>query len=339
MPYRDWRSYLAVGGWLTAVVAGALAGYPWEARNEPPYTQGVAGANPAHHGQPNGDGGGRRDDAQDSQPDAPIKAGAIEAPPANQCGPGEDQSACQRAVEDVDAQKRMARAAEWLTWFTLGQLITGFLGTVIVAFTLTYAIKATREARKAAIASQQSADTAERALYASERPWVTLKVAPTGPFVMTESGTLPVEVTIANIGKSPALNVTFEVVLHPTIEDSRQRLERMIDQNTHTAPLGVDLFPSEEIPYVHILQIAKADLEHNAFAFGGADRYIYPMIIGVAVYKSAIREKNRFNTTGIMLNVIRIDKINAKLPPEIFDIAPGEFDVWLRKSPISGKID
>ncbi|MEQ1944229.1 hypothetical protein ABMA32_17585 [Mesorhizobium sp. VNQ89] len=135
----------------------------------------------------------------------------------------------QATNEDLKAQKDMAFWAFMI--FALGIVQTGLSGVGIwyVILNLREARKVTaqaahgnRQAARAAIAAQNSADEARRANEASDirwvvenRPWLTIESEPS-VHLFSHGGkriNLRVELTVKNVGKTPAFDVELEVRL------------------------------------------------------------------------------------------------------------------------------
>ncbi len=103
--------------------------------------------------------------------------------------------------EDLDAQRRMAVAAEGLVSLTNTQIIIASIGSGLVLVAIAIAFWAALEARRAAIATARTvkvtSDTAERQLRAYvhiSQPTITLN----------EDGTAAINIRIENAGRTPA---------------------------------------------------------------------------------------------------------------------------------------
>jgi hypothetical protein len=125
--------------------------------------------------------------------------------------------------EDLKAQRRMAVAAERLVALTCYQLGIGLLGTAVVGLTLFFTALAT-------YAAVEGNKLGRKTLIADQRPWIEIvSIKVDGPLVFdapphTETAHLPIVLHLKNVGKSPALRLSFDLKL--TIRDQENLLSQ-----------------------------------------------------------------------------------------------------------------
>lgn len=149
--------------------------------------------------------------SQQAQPDQaePLETPAAGPPEQKEAPPPLEQSQARDpdyyAVEDLDAQRRMAVGAERLVEFTWWQTVIiaveAALLVCVLFFTAWAALAATRAARAADKAVELTAETAERQLRAYVHP--SKSVVELG-----EDGTVAFSVHIENSGQTPAYQMS-----------------------------------------------------------------------------------------------------------------------------------
>jgi hypothetical protein len=99
--------------------------------------------------------------------------------------------------------------------------------------------------------AQRAAEVAEKTLIASDRPWVRIDPEIAGELIFgTDDVSIPIRVTLKNIGKSPAFNVRFYCELYGDITvASKNARDCVHNRFSRLVALGDILFPDDEINY------------------------------------------------------------------------------------------
>jgi hypothetical protein len=149
------------------------------------------------------------------------------------CRPGNDLR-----NSDLCAQWKAADAAAESAAWTGRMFWVSLFATLVGAGTLLAAFMAARYAKRAAEASQNSADIAKDAFIASERAWLKVDLHAESDLTYSSTGGLHLMVylTIKNIGRTPALNVHTNMHMVPMRQDHTDEVadfaRRKRDRNT-----------------------------------------------------------------------------------------------------------
>nr|WP_298718762.1 hypothetical protein [uncultured Steroidobacter sp.] len=220
-------------------------------------------------------------------------------------------------------------------WGQFGDFIGGFVGTVIGASTLlAIALTVYLQAKTlTALAEQKTQldeqvqharDSAESARSANElsrdiflgtqRPWITISLKPAGLRYVDGAIRVQLEVTLKNVGNSPAMNVFFSASLHIdgvgiTAAGDVRSVQRQLLEIMKTGPTsawGYALFPGESL--THPIEFGLSKEEFASVTQGLA--VILPYVIGVANYNFAFEGGGTHHTSCVM----RLSRVNRKRP-------------------------
>jgi hypothetical protein len=227
-------------------------------------------------------------------------------------------------------------------------LFSGIL--VIVSFIqIRYLIRSDKNSRDAALAAKLSADVAEKALVAANRPWVKVDIQVGGPIIFNENGAnFTLKYILTNIGHSPATNVWVSPRVIIPINDlnavenfnPRTALHGVIAElkKRSPSPLGFALFPAQIIIQDITVSISRDEIR-RATTIGNV---IFPTIIGAVDYRMLFDDKP--HQTGFIVEIRRSDVprpttiANNRWAPAIF-VDEGDIpaaDVRLLRSIIEG---
>lgn len=123
---------------------------------------------------------------------------------------------------DKDHSNAEQKVADWTPWFWgvafLELVITG-LGVALVSYTLKEARKSTKEARRAADAAEDMLMHARNSSERELRAWVDIDATLTDFSITNEHTIVGIELTLKNIGKTPAPNtwISCDVKPHSSI--------------------------------------------------------------------------------------------------------------------------
>jgi hypothetical protein len=138
-------------------------------------------------------------------------------------------------------------------------------------------------------------ETAKDTLIASERPWVTLDVGISGPFIIDANGAnVRTRMTLQNVGHSPAIGVAIWTRFYPyTLNNRDAASERQkvcsqapIDPTT-TGTIFQESKPSDIPRGDYLLQIEKAELDNMIQSKG----LIAPTIMVCVVYRTTFNDE------------------------------------------------
>lgn len=169
--------------------------------------------------------------------------------------------------------------------------------------------------RKAAKAAETAADTAQRQLELSQRPWVVTEYAVSAPIEYTPDGGVKFEITgtYKNIGNSVALDVLDiplphidDITLaltHPTNEQKEvcERMRNMREKSQESTE-GDTLFPQDRGGYKMPIHFTKEQLDHASIG-GQSEKIIGFVIIGCVDYKFSFSPKH--HQTGYFYEIVR----------------------------------
>lgn len=108
----------------------------------------------------------------------------------------------------TDSEDSRKKAKHWLDYVTFGLELLGF---VVLCVYAAYTIRIYCANKKAADAAKRSADIAAQTMRIDERAWVNVSV---GKAPMIDNSPLQIPVTLTNDGRTPALNVTGNIVIN-----------------------------------------------------------------------------------------------------------------------------
>jgi hypothetical protein len=146
-----WLSIFAVVGWLTA--------FPLSAEEAKP-------------DQPKSQGENQAEDHKSFEPSIPIRI--LENPKKSEADKRQEQEDTKREIEDLAAQKTMAKATEDIVWYTKLQLILAALGTAVLLYSLALTRMATSAAVNATEAAQNDLKLAHPPKLRITRPLIFL---------------------------------------------------------------------------------------------------------------------------------------------------------------------
>jgi hypothetical protein len=168
--------------------------------------------------------------------------------------------------------------------------------------------------RKAANAAKGSADTAQKELEMSQRPWLKIEPVSLGSFTVDKDGaTIKIGISITNVGRSIAQSITFGgwmVALE--IQNPRDEQKTRCG-NLHSAPgnkFGYVLFPEENLKLEWTFRIAS-NLIAAIFKFGERinDKAMAPpALFGCVSYQFGFEGGE--HQTGFMSTLARADPAN-----------------------------
>lgn len=145
-------------------------------------------------------------------------------------------------------------------------------------------------------AATASSNTAQKQLEMTERPWISVKMTISSPFVFDVNGAhVGLKVAIKNIGHSPAVRIwpDAELVIMPpnqtnelTTERNRFCAQTKVPQEK-LPQIGDTLFPDEPDEQEWELHMKRVDIERASNREGG---FIMPVIIACVPYHSTFNE-------------------------------------------------
>lgn len=187
-------------------------------------------------------------------------------------------------------------------WYLLSQflLVAVAIGGVGIAIcSLRSLDRSVRAATRQASAAAVEAQTAQRQLELSERPWLSVTAAVVGPLVFDSHGAhIAVAFWLRNWGRSPATHMslwgelTIPKVLDP-LEPIKvqygmcEGMRRASVRNPHGKRLGISVFPTNTIKLKEIFEATPTQVAtgHQLKDFPGkTSRYIWPQVVGCVMY-------------------------------------------------------
>jgi len=196
------------------------------------------------------------------------------------------------------------RGISWLIdWIDRRHDFVAAAATLIIAiFTITLwrstdkmwlsAEKQIKVAISATKAAERSADVAEKSILFIDRPWVSIKIECNGPLEFkSETINAPVRITLTNIGKSPATNVSYQAVLYADIAEASVEGNHLARKTGEKYPaylnFGRVLFPDEVFSFTETLTLDRATfIERINIVHTGPDseKLGYPAVCVIANY-------------------------------------------------------
>ncbi|MGO9401853.1 MAG: hypothetical protein ACLPVW_00120 [Terriglobales bacterium] len=200
--------------------------------------------------------------------------------------------------------RKLAKAPIWI------QALAAIILVGITGFYTHYARIQSEQAIVAAGAAKNAAETAQKQLEMSERPWVDAIVTPDGPFDFNVNGAnIHLKFQLLNTGHSPAL----ETLIEGFPVDSNftgmpgpiQRRNEICKVNPD--PMGIALFPN--IPFVQTWTwtFPTAELAKN---HGNGTKspgvIVWPSVVICLIYRSPLSKTAVYHTAYI-IDIRRID--------------------------------
>lgn len=270
-------------------------------------------------------------EAQTKQSDPKESAGQIEflVPPVaveeGKEGP-EYYTPCRQKHDDrqsdLCAQWKAADAArDSADWTKISLWVSG-AGTVIAFFTLCaaaaaaiFAKHASDHTRDGASQARRSADSAEESLIAAERPWIKVdaKIGKNINFPLDgngkKQGSVSVDFTLTNFGKSPALNTLIYAKIWPNrwgvTQDLKMEFAGHLSARKEWPKIGFTIFPGDPRTFTHHLTVSPDDIERTRASYRalGAENFIAPDILCCVVYVNP--RTNADHETGMVFLIHR----------------------------------
>jgi hypothetical protein len=193
-----------------------------------------------------------------------------------------------------------------------GVLITAIATAFIAWFTWTLR----QSTEKLFVTGERTAEIAEKALVAANRPWVKVDIQVGGPIFYNENGAnFTLRFVMKNIGHSPATNVwpssrvIFPVISETTPRNFDPRGEMQKDiahlKTRPPSPFGFALFPDDIIIQDITMTMSRDDIKRATELIEA----IYPTVIGAVDYRMGFDEKS--HQTGF---IVQIKRNNAPRP-------------------------
>lgn len=197
----------------------------------------------------------------------------------------------------AEASKQQAKASTRMVCVTYALLSVAVVSAVVSYWQY-------QVADKSASAAKQAADTAEKALVISQRPWLTFDTSIAGPLTFDDHGaTLPLDVTLKNISEFPATAVDFEAKLLPvdrSQNDIRERDALCNGLAARRANPGDTLFKNESRVIPYAATAGQRELDTSSRAFG---EMLVIYVIGCVSYRSTISDETKW--TGHSFRLVR----------------------------------
>ena len=178
-----------------------------------------------------------------------------------------------RETADLCTQQEMAWWAQLMTITTAVSVLISAGGVVLLLATLRQNRSAVRIGMASLKRSNQSVRVAERQLIADSRPWIKLQsIAAIAPlrFLPDENGNarggLDIAVTLKNVGKTPALNVSVytRFLAVPFAGGMKLRdlfADVLARRAASTLDLGLTLFPDDVQRSDHNLTLPSSEID------------------------------------------------------------------------------
>jgi hypothetical protein len=261
------------------------------------------------------------DKAHAQQPPQPVIVTVTEAPKTP------NQIAEERAyrAEEAKLQRETIDASKELARYTLVALILSLLVGGIAAVQAVFA-------KRSADAAKQSANTAERTLVATNRPWVDLEIEADSELRFVDgSAQMTFRISATNVGDTPAINCDISAGLvafpknDPPVAGSTDdigfqvsegkllyrscRKIRTSEMRRHAAkspdvlgPLGFALFPKNTAYERHSLQVPAEDIAAAKATWSGI---FWLAVVASVDYQFPFTDDG--GITGKILTILRVD--------------------------------
>jgi hypothetical protein len=207
--------------------------------------------------------------------------------------------------------------------------ISGFAAVAVAVFTFTLwrsTLKLWETGEKQIAVAKVSADAAIESnkltseLFQSEqRAWISAAATLASGLTWEESGArLYIDVILDNVGKSPALDVSFEADTFMSGRENpepeaglSQFCEKIVQRRSSPRAKGVTVFPGKPTHVMYSLLVRRTDIDRNIVI---KPDWFSPMIQGCVVYKTTGAPDMKY--TGILYNILarhETDPFCAKL--------------------------
>jgi hypothetical protein len=197
-----------------------------------------------------------------------------------------------------------------VSFYTAALSVFSFLLVIVSFIQIRYLIRSDKNARDAAIAAKLSADVAEKALIAANRPWVKVDIQVGGPIFFDANGAnFRLKYILTNVGHSPATNVwVIPRVIYPVYSATepggfspRAEMQRDIDvlKTRSPSPFGFALFPGDVIIQDITISMPQSEIERSTQII----QAIYPEIVGAVDYRIGFDDQS--HQTGFIVKVGR----------------------------------
>lgn len=241
-----------------------------------------------------------------------------------------DPSEQRRAERDLKAQEEMAR---WARWMTVIAVVSG----AISAFGVGFILLTLRQNRSAIRIAMESVRIAERQLIADSRPWVTVDAELVGPVCFVKDGnghvqgSLIVNFTLRNIGKTPALNVlTYARAIASPFDAPTKLRDQFGDvlgqRAASPVEVGQTIFPSDTHFEPHELILSPGELGRamRNFVYPGIEGAVAPSILVCVAYDMPSTGKT--HETGLVFQLRHVGPTSfGPVKVELGEIPSQEF--------------
>lgn len=171
-------------------------------------------------------------------------------------------------------------------------------------------VRQSRHSLKAITLARRSADVAEKALIAANRPWIKVDIQVGGPIFYNVNGVnFTLKYILQNIGHSPATNVWVSPrAVYPILSEieprhlsPRDEMQKVIShlKTRPPSPLGFALFPNDIIIQDITVSISQDEIKRTTQLIEA----IYPVIVGAVDYRIDFDEKS--HQTGFTVEIRR----------------------------------
>jgi hypothetical protein len=197
-----------------------------------------------------------------------------------------------RQEEDLVAQKEMARWAWWM-------MLASFASVGVTGVGIWYVKQTLDTNRDAVEKSALMAELAERHMVASERPWLSVKLAVTGDLEFKNyEGRIEISFVMKNVGKSPAINVDVSHHIVTSLDKGWPKMKEIAAKartSKRNHMLGHKIFPGDQFLSRISMPILRSDIEDQAVGWGltvNDDFLVFPAVVGCVVYNSTLDKTN-----------------------------------------------
>jgi hypothetical protein len=118
-------------------------------------------------------------------------------------------------------------------------------------------------AQQSAVSAKRAADIAERGVVEADRPWIEVGLKINGPLIFgPESIEIEGDVTITNIGKSPAINVTCDFRMCCDIAEAMSEASDMASRSRRASAIGTlnfgqVIFPGKSLNFTAVKKLSR----------------------------------------------------------------------------------
>ena len=175
-----------------------------------------------------------------------------------------------------------------------------------------YAEVQAEDMKRSIVAATRSADAAERALVAANRPWITVSFTPAGPIEYDVNGArFPILYTLSNIGHSPATNVWVAPRLISIFPDPQMiqginpanelAKDIAVMKSRDRMPFGHTLFPNQTMDQSITVIMSHDEIRRSTQTIAA----LFPTIVGAVEYRMGFDDRAHY--TGFIFNIRRRD--------------------------------